>query len=241
MGNGFVDIHCHILPGLDDGPQDMAQTLEMLRIARQDGIGHIVASPHIKTGVYENSRQAIADAIRNINGGANGIFLYPGADIHLKRDMLEDVRKGILPLINDKNYLLLELPEYVLPPLAEIEKIIAGLRVNGVTAVITHPERNIAMIENISIAQRLIKAGAVCQVTAGSITGIFGAAVQKACLKMIKKGLVHAVASDAHDTRSRPPVLSHAYARISEKFGPDAAKAFFITNPFRILNGEPLI
>ncbi len=249
MGNGFIDIHCHILPGLDDGPSEMAQTMEMLRIAGEDGIECIVASPHVKTGVYENSRQAIADAVKKVNCEAKAsvipspagmVTVYPGADVYITRDLVDNARSGNLPLINDGNYLLLELPAYVLPPIAEVEKIIAGLRINGVIPLITHPERNLAILENISLVLKLIKAGAVCQLTGGSITGKFGGAVQKACFKMIKKGMVHAVASDAHDTVRRPPVLSEAHSMVAEKFGLSMARDLFIMNPLRILNGEPL-
>ncbi len=214
----------------------------MLRIARDDGIEAIVATPHIKSGVYENSRQTIARAIAGLNGGAEetGVSLYPGADIYISRDLIDNVRRGDMPLINDKNYLLLELPDYVLPPLAEVEKMIEGLRVNGVTPVITHPERNLAILQDISIVRKLIDAGAVCQITAGSITGKFGAAVQKASCKMMKKGMVHAVASDAHDTRRRPPVLSDAHALVASRFGLSLAKELFVLNPRSILNGQPL-
>ncbi len=241
-GSGFIDIHCHILPGLDDGAKDMAQTLEMLRLAAKDGVEGIVASPHIKCGVYDNSRQTITQAICGLNGSAkkNGVELYQGADIYISRGLIEDVRKGVLPLINDRNYLLLELPDYVLPPISEIEKMIAGLKVNGVTPVITHPERNLAILEDVSIAGKLIKAGAVCQLTAGSITGRFGAAVRKASFRMLKKSLVHAIASDAHDTRSRPPILSEAHSVVASKFGQSLANDLFILNPRSILNGDPL-
>ena len=240
MGNGYIDIHCHILPGLDDGPEDMAQTMEMLGIAREDGIEGIVASPHIKSGVYDNTRQSIAHAIGGLNGGANGIAIYMGADIHISRGLIEDVRRGALPLINDKNYLLLELPAYVLPPIAEIEKMIAGLRVNGVTPVITHPERNLAILQDISILRKLMKAGAICQITAGSITGKFGSDIQKASFKLLKKDMVHVVASDAHDTRRRPPVLSEAHAMVASRFGCGLARDLFILNPRSIVNGESM-
>lgn len=240
MADGFVDIHCHILPGLDDGSPDMAQTVEMLRIAREDGIRAIVASPHIIAGLYENSREGICAQIDLVKSRANGVALYPGADIHISRDLLENIQTGKLPLINDKNYLLLELPHFVLPPLPEIEKIIAGLKLKGITPVITHPERNFAILEDASILQKFLKLGALCQMTAASITGKFGARIQKACFKMIKKGHIHVVATDAHDVEKRPPVLSEAHAKIASRFGPSLASKLFIQNPSRILQGEPV-
>ncbi|MDA8326909.1 MAG: hypothetical protein M0033_11920 [Nitrospiraceae bacterium] len=218
----------------------MAQTIEMLKIARQDGIEGIVASPHVMNGLYDNSREGIGEAIASVKGAANGVALYPGADVHISRDLLDNARKGALPLINDKNYLLLELPTFVLPPMAELERIIAGLKFRGVTPVITHPERNAAILEDVSILQRLLDLGALCQLTAASITGRFGARVQKACFKMLKKKQVHVVATDAHDVKKRPPVLSEAHSKVANKFGPSQAAKLFISNPFRIVNGEPV-
>ncbi len=240
MSGGFIDIHCHILPGIDDGSPDMAHTIEMLRIAREDGIEGIVASPHVISGLYDNTREGIGEAVARVKSTTNGLALYTGADVHISRDLLENVQRGTLPLINDRNYLLLELPTFVLPPMAEIERIIAGLRVRGVTPVITHPERNVAILEDASILQRLLDMGALCQLTAASITGKFGARIQKACFRMIKKRQVHAVATDAHDVKKRPPVLSEAHAKIANKFGPSQAQKLFIRNPQRIVNGEPV-
>ncbi len=240
MGEGFIDIHCHILPGLDDGSPDIEQTIEMLRIARDDGIKSIVASPHVMNGLYVNSREEICRQIAFVKSRANGVALYPGADVHISRDILENARKGALPLINDKNYLLLELPSFVLPPLAELDKIIAGLRLMGVIPVITHPERNLAILEDASILQRFLNLGARFQMTAASITGKFGSRVQKACFRMLKKGQIHAVATDAHDVKKRPPVLSEAHSWIARRFGPSMAEKLFIRNPLRILNGESI-
>ncbi len=239
MGAGFIDIHCHILPGIDDGSPDIEQTIEMLRIAREDGIEAIVASPHAD-GVYRNSREGISGKIAYVKSKANGVALYPGADVHISRDILENARKGELPLINDKNYLLFELPSFVLPPLAEVDRIISGLRLMGIVPIITHPERNLQILDNTSILQRFLGLGALCQVTAGSLTGKFGTRSQKASWKMIKKGHVHAVATDAHDVKKRPPVLSEASTLVEKKFGPAMAERLFIQNPRKIVNGEPV-
>ena len=241
MGSGFIDIHCHILPGLDDGSTDIEQTIEMLRIARQDGIEAIVASPHVMNGLYVNSREDISRQIAYVKSRTNGVALYPGADVHISRDILENARRGALPLINDKNYLLLELPSFVLPPLAEVDRIISGLRLMGVVPVITHPERNLQILENVSILQRFLDLGARCQMTAASITGKFGSRVQKACWRMIKKGFIHAVATDAHDVKRRPPVLSEAHGWVVKKFGPSMAENLFILNPLKMVNGDQTV
>lgn len=240
MASGFIDIHCHILPGLDDGPPDINHTLKMLEAARADGVKAIVASPHIIDGIYNNTKQGILRAAAELRKHAGDIKLFIGADIHICRDLVKRVSNGELPMINDKNYLLLELPHYVMPPLREVERLLGTLAVMRIVPVITHPERNLPMLEDISIMKRLMTTGAIFQVTASSITNRFGSRIQKAAFRMIKKGYVHAVASDAHDAEKRPPVLSEAYEQVMKNFGPDEAGRLFLQNPMNIINGEPV-
>ncbi|MDA8168377.1 MAG: hypothetical protein M0Z59_01590 [Nitrospiraceae bacterium] len=240
---GFTDIHCHILPGIDDGPADVRLSVEMLEIARADGIEKIVASPHILDGVFDNTKESIASSIAGFRshleaiGSLNGVTLCRGADIRICRDMQQRISNDRLPLINDKNYILLELPSFVIPPLGELANLICGLRMSGITAIITHPERNIPILEDLRILEKFVEWGAISQITGASITGVFGARIQKASLKIIKKGLAHVVATDAHNSKTRPPVLSGPYARVAKKFGQSLAEALFIVNPSRIVDG----
>lgn len=212
----------------------------MLRIAQEDGICGIVATPHLMNGVYDNTKETIGKAIEELRNITNGYPIYIGAEVRISRDLADRIDNNELPLINNKNYLLLELPAYVIPPISELENIIKGLKMKGITPIISHPERNMAILNDLSIMGRLIKCGVLFQVTAMSIVNQFGRNIQKATLKMIKNGYVHVVASDAHDAEKRPPKLSDAYVMISKKFGKYVALRLFADNPLKIINGEKI-
>jgi protein-tyrosine phosphatase len=234
--NGFIDIHCHILPGLDDGPRSREEAEKMLAIARSDGISGIVATPHMLNGVCNNTREGIAKAITELNGAARGISIYMGAEVRVGMEFKRQIENGGLPLINDKNFLLLELPPYVIPPVDVLEHIVNGLKIKKIIPIFSHPERNMPITRDLSIMKRLAQCGALFQVTAMSIMD--GGNTAKAALSMIKKGYVHVVASDAHDSQKRPPLLSRSYEYVSKKIGKDPANRLFIENPLKIIHGE---
>ncbi len=237
---GFIDIHSHILPKLDEGPACLNESVNMLRIAREDGISGIVATPHVMDGVYNNSREDIREAITELGRVYTGVQVYMGAEIRINRNLLERLGNNELPLLNDGNFVLLELPTYVLPPLVELEKIVRNIKTLNINPIFVHPERNIPILNDLSIMERLICCGAAFQVTAMSITGHFGKRIQKAVLVMIKKGYAHVVASDAHDAEKRPPILSQGYEAVAKKFGTDTAHRLFKYNPLKIISGEDL-
>lgn len=233
--SGFLDIHCHILPGLDEGPRTAEQSLRMIELARRDGTTGIVATPHIIRGIYNNTKDIIARAISELNEAASRIGLYMGAEIRIDRDIAARVNTGELPLINDKNFILLELPTYVIPPLGELEKVIKDLRDRRIYPIFAHPERNMTLMKDLSIVKRLVRCGALFQMTA---TSIDRCDIQRAALKMIKKGYIHVVASDAHDDLRRPPILSEAYEMVSRKIDRDLANELFMINPLNIVQGR---
>jgi protein-tyrosine phosphatase len=236
--NGFIDIHCHILPGLDDGPHSRVEAEKMLEIAREDGISGIVATPHMLDGVCNNTREGISKAITDLNSAARGVPIYMGAEVRVGMEFTRHIENGGLPLINDKNFLLLELPSYVIPPANVLEHLVNNLRTKGITPIFSHPERNMPITRDPSIMNRLVRCGALFQVTAMSITD--GGNTAKAALNMIGKGYVHVVASDAHDSQRRPPLLSRGYEYVSKKFGRDLANRLFIENPLKIIHGEQI-
>ncbi|MGC2061514.1 MAG: CpsB/CapC family capsule biosynthesis tyrosine phosphatase [Thermodesulfovibrionales bacterium] len=235
MSSGFIDIHCHILPGLDEGSSTSEESVKMLELAHKDGISGIVATPHIVSGVYNNTKNIIDMAVQELRGLTNHIRIYAGAEIRIARDLTDRVVNNELPLINNKQYLLLELPAFVIPPLPQLENIVRDLIQSKITPIFAHPERNMPILKDLSIMERLIKCGAIFQITAMSITG---RNISSSAMKMIKKGYIHVVASDAHDTRNRPPILSPAYETISRKFGRYVADELFISNPQKIVQGE---
>lgn len=232
---GFLDIHCHILPNLDEGPQTLEESMAMLELARRDGITGIVATPHIISGVYNNTKEIIERTISKLDGSANRIAIYMGAEIRIDRNIPARISSNELPLINDRKFILLELPTYVLPPLVELEKIVEGLRDRQISPIFAHPERNVPIMNDLSIMERLSRCGALFQMTAMSV---LDHAPHASALKMIRKGYVHAFASDAHDAVRRPPILSVAYEMVSRKFNRDLADELFVNNPYKIVEGK---
>ena len=237
MNTQFFDIHCHVLPKLDEGSSTPEESVKMLQLAQADGIAGIVATPHIVNGVYNNTKEIIDNAISELKKLANHVQIFIGAEIRIDRDLAARVANNELPLINNKKFILLELPTYVIPPIAQLENIVKGLKMNEITPIFAHPERNMPILKDLSIMERLARCGALFQVTAMSITD---KDMRGHALKMIKKGCVHAVASDAHDTKKRPPILSGAFEIISKKLGNDVATRLFIHNPQKIIQGEDI-
>jgi protein-tyrosine phosphatase len=237
MNNEFFDLHCHLLPKLDEGAATLEEAVKMLQIASQDGIAGVVATPHILHGLYNNTKEIINRAISELTKVTNHLPIYTGAEIRIDRDLAARVANGELPLINNERFMLLELPAYVIPPILQLENIVKGLKENQITPIFAHPERNLPIRRDLSVMERLALCGALFQVTAASLSdpGLGGPT-----LKMIKKGYVHVVATDAHDTVRRPPILSVAYEIISRKVNRDTANRLFMHNPMKIIQGEDI-
>jgi len=237
MNNEFFDLHCHLLPKLDEGAATLEEAVKMLQIASQDGIAGVVATPHILTGLYNNTKEIINRAISELTKVVNHVPIYTGAEIRIDRDLAARVANDELPLINNKRFMLLELPAYVIPPILQLENIVKSLKENQITPIFAHPERNLPILRDLSVMERLALCGALFQVTAASLSD---PDLRGPTLKMIKKGYVHVVATDAHDTLKRPPILSVAYEIISRKLDKDAANRLFMHNPLKIIQGEDL-
>jgi protein-tyrosine phosphatase len=214
----FVDLHCHLLPGIDDGSQNWDDTLAMARMAAADGIGTIVVTPH-QLGSY---RQNTGDAIRRrtaelqqfLDDHQIALRVLPGADVRIEADMTSLLRSGeVLSLADRHRHVLLELPHEMYIPL---EPLLAELESAGMVGVLSHPERNQGLIADSRPVQRLVDAGCLMQITAGSLLGAFGPAIQKLSENLLTGGLVHFVATDAHGVKSRRPLLRRAFERVAE-------------------------
>jgi protein-tyrosine phosphatase len=229
---GFIDIHCHVLPGLDDGPGELSQALQMIHMARAHGTEAIVATPHVR-GMRQGLRREIQRLARLLSLRAQGYPLYVGADVEMGPWLLR-LSPGELPLLNGQRYLLLE-PSWCTAQ--GLKQAVFALRLKGVEPLITHPERNPFLRQHLEDLRAL---AVPCQLTAQSLTGQFGRAARRAALRMIELGLACAVASDAHDTTSRPPVLREAFRLVRESFGLQTAQRLFIENPGLILQGLPV-
>ena len=150
LSNEFIDIHCHILPGLDEGSSGIEETEKMLRIAGNDGICGIVATPHIIDGLYDNTRKTIQEAIAGLKKTNDTCQIYTGAEVRIGRNMLSRIIEQELPLLNDKRYFLLELPASGSLPVEGVENIVRSLTSNGITPIIAHPERNMVIVKDLS-------------------------------------------------------------------------------------------
>lgn len=240
----MIDLHCHILPGLDDGPQSMEESLSMARKAFEDGIRTIVATPHTLDGLYTNAFTEISSGVVGLQDALASekidLRLCVGADVHLCPQLMARIEKGDAVTINNAGkYLLLELPPQSIP--AAVKDEIFSLRLNGITPIITHPERHPVIQREISILYELISLGALGQVTAMSITGDFGGMVMACAEAMLAHRLVHLIASDAHSPDNRPPVLSPAVEAAEEILGShEEAERMVKGWPALILAGDPV-
>ena len=235
----MVDIHCHILPSLDDGARERVISLEMAQMAAADGITHIVATPHsnyqFKFDPEVNARKR--DELQKEIG--DSLTLLLGCDFHLSYENLEDVR--VRPqryTINGLQYLLVEFADSGIPP--SIDQIFFDLLSHKLIPIITHPERNPVLSRDLGLLEKWVGQGCLVQVTAASFTGRFGKQAQRISKSLLSRNMVHFIATDAHDTASRPPLLSEARRMIAEGQGEEVARALSEDNPRAVIEGRVL-
>ena len=238
----MIDLHCHILPNLDDGPQSQEESIAMGRRAVEDGVHTIVATPHTLNGIYTNHIQKVISDVATLQEAFSknhiDLRLYAGADVHLCPDMLERIESGDAGTIdNAKRYILLEFPPQTIP--SGIKDEIFNLKVHGMTPIITHPERHPLLHHNMDILYELVRMGALCQMTAMSISGDFGGVVMGCAEILLRNRLIHVIASDAHSSENRPPVLSQAVETAAEIMGSYKDAERMVTDvPAAILSGD---
>ncbi len=238
----MIDLHAHILPGLDDGPKKMDDTLELCRIAVEDGIHTIVATPHMFNELYSNTREGVLKSVDELRKRLLRedipLEILPGADTHITSDLPHLIAEGKILTVGDGGrYLLLELPSNLVPQ--GVEKLLFSLRLRGITAIITHPERNGEIQSNPETLESILKGGHLAQITASSFTGKFGEEAEKCAEILLNAGLCHVVASDCH-SGYRPPVLSEAREIVESLVGKKETRAIFYQNPRRILAGKDI-
>ena len=235
----MIDIHCHILPEVDDGPKSWETAEAMCRMSAADGIEHIVASPHANDR-YFYDREYLADLLRALQtriGGAPKLSL--GCDFHLS---LENMQAAIESperyCIGNGHYLLVEFSNFSIPP--QVDAWFSQLREIQMTPIITHPERNPILQEAPQRVLRWIELGCTVQVTASALTGSWGTRTRQVAELLLKQKAVHFLASDGHDTERRPPVLSAARRMVAREFGEEVAEALVEGNPRAVVEDEPL-
>jgi protein-tyrosine phosphatase len=233
----MFDLHCHILPGIDDGARDLDTALAMARMAVADGIRTIACTPHIYPGLYDNDAAGIRVAIARfqavLDEQAIALHLVEGADTHLDSDLAGAVRAGRVPTLAGSRYLLLEPPHHVAPP--GFEHQVFGLMTAGIVPVITHPERLTWIEDHYDLFMRLVDRGAWMQITAGALTGRHGRRPRYWSERFVGEGKAHVLATDAHDVRRRPPLLAEAREAAAMLVGPLEAGHLVVSRPAGVL------
>ncbi|WNF22669.1 CpsB/CapC family capsule biosynthesis tyrosine phosphatase [Mesobacillus jeotgali] len=224
----MIDIHCHILPGIDDGSSCINDSIEMARKAVNEGIHTIIATPHHKNSKYDNNRDSIIERVLDLNGKLQDeripLAILPGQEVRIYGEIVEDLEKGeILPL-NHSQYLFIELPSGHVPRYTE--KLVFELQLKGIIPIIVHPERNQEIIERPDVFYNLVKKGALSQVTASSLSGYFGKRIKNFSFQLIEANLTHFIASDAHNIDTRGFKMQETMDLIHAKYGVDFVYLF---------------
>lgn len=219
----MIDIHCHILPGIDDGAVTESDSLAMAREAVQQGIHTIIATPHHKNGSYDNTKDSIVKSVEVLNELLMNedipLTLLPGQEIRINGDMIDDIEKNELLSLNHTKYMFVEFPSGSVPRYAK--QMLFDLQVSGYTPVIVHPERNSELIQNPAKLYEFVRKGALTQITAASLIGKFGKNIQKFSKQLVDANLTHFIASDAHNTTTRGFCMKDAYNELRNEFGND--------------------
>jgi protein-tyrosine phosphatase len=241
-GQQFIDTHCHLLPGVDDGASTWEDSLAMAKLAVADGITTAIVTPH----QLGTNRQLAGSVIRAktahlqefLDQNCVPLAVLPGAEVRIEPDLIEAVREGeVLTLADRGRYVLLELPHEVYLP---VEDLLRRLRRAGLVGVLAHVERNQGLLAEPSIIPSLLEAGCLVQITASSLLGSFGTEVQKLAQSLVERGWVHFTATDAHGAKSRRPQMRQAFQRVTELAGYKTACELFHDNPAAILDDRPV-
>jgi protein-tyrosine phosphatase len=234
----MIDLHCHLLPGIDDGARDLEMSLAMARMASSDGISTIACTPHILPGVYRNTgpaiRTAVAQLQESISEAGIPIALVTGADVHVAPDLGVQLREGKALTLNDSRYFLFEPPHHLLPP--RLEDLIFGLQAGGYVPILTHPERLSWIEGHYDLIEQFACNSVLMQITAGSLMGQFGRRPRYWAERMLDDGLCHLLATDAHNTERRAPRMAEARELVAQRIGHDEATNMVLRRPQYILN-----
>ena len=239
----MIDIHCHILPGMDDGPGSFDEAVAMCRKAAADGIRTIVATPHFKPGSYEFAAARIMEAIDILTAELKkrgvDIRILPGAEVTVSPEMIAHLNVGNHLTINGGRYFLTEFSPLSVP--ADWDKFLLSFLDAGMVPIIVHPERNAWFINHPAALATAVRSGIMVQITAASITGDFGAEARDFSVHLLRNNLVHAIASDGHSADFRPSQLTEAVTLAADVVGRERAEALVTSIPQAIIEGQPIL
>jgi protein-tyrosine phosphatase len=236
----MIDLHCHMLPGIDDGACDINMSLEMAKSSVNDGVTVLACTPHILPGLYNNTGPQIRNALRDLQAALDDkdipLHLVAGADNHIVPDFVAGLQSGKLLSLGDSRYVLVEPPHRTEPP--HLEDFFFNLLVAGYVPILTHPERLRWVPSRYDSIKRLVQAGVWMQITSDSLTGGFGKTAQYWSQRMLDEGCVHILATDAHDCERRRPKLSRGREFAARRVGPEEAEHLVVTRPRGVLENE---
>jgi protein-tyrosine phosphatase len=235
----MIDLHTHLLPNIDDGPDTLEQALTLCRIAVENATTHAVVTPHIHPGRWENTRHTIQQACQNLQSElqSNNIPLQLGfaAEVRLSDQIMRQIENNQIPFygeVDGYQIMLLEFPHgHIIPG---SDKLITWLMKHNIRPLIAHPERNKQIMKDPTQLQPFIKAGCWLQVTAGSVTGNFGEHAQHIAHQLLKDDFVTVLASDGHNARARQPALKQAFDAIAGQYGAERAQRLTLHTPAKI-------
>lgn len=235
----FVDIHSHIIPGIDDGAVDMAEASEMLKLAALDRTRHIVATPHFsQLNTSDVLRVKTAELLEQAVLNNIDIKIYSGSEVLIDPDTPGLIENGKIAAINGSRYVLVEFPMIKIPAYAP--EVLYQIQLRGMVPIIAHAERYSDIVANPALVREYVERGMLVQITAGSLTGFFGRRIEKTAWLIVKSGMAHFVASDAHGARGRTPLLSKAAALVEKKCGKKPMQELFYSNGMAVLENREL-
>jgi len=236
----MIDIHCHILHGIDDGPETLEESLALCRVAAADGVRTIVATPHYKPGTYEWSGPKVLDAVSLLGAAARAegldLRILSGAEVSVFPELPSVLEAGGQLMLNQGIYFLVEFRPHAIP--ANSEAFLADFLKSGLVPVIAHPERNAWFVNHPEVLFPLVKRGVLLQITAASLTGGLGPQARDFSVYLLRHNLAHVIASDAHNLDDRPATLSEAVSLAADLVGEERALTMVTTVPEAIIAGR---
>jgi len=237
----MIDLHTHILPGVDDGVRTEDEAVEFARMAVEDGTRVMVATPHCKEGSWFNQRDSILEGVARLRERLAReqvpLELLPGSEVHLCPDLVERVKDGRATTLADNGRtLLLELS--LSQVAVDLENLVFQLKLAGIEVLFAHPERIRFFQDDFSRFETVVRLGAYAQITTGSLTGQFGRAAEQFSTEALRKGMIHVLASDSHNLRGRSPVLSEAVQAMTPLIGEARARCMCNEAPQALLDGN---
>ena len=239
----MIDLHCHLLPGVDDGSKSMDISLKLANDAVRDGIDYALLTPHHMNGVYLNHKKAVIQQTQEFQVELDrhkiSLKVFPGQEVRINGDLLTALdQDDILFADEGRRYLMLEFPDDDVP--SYTSNMVYELMQRGIIPIIVHPERNTKIMKKPDILYRLLNRGCLSQITAGSYVGAFGYKVQKFSKQLIQTGQAYVFASDAHDLPNRKYEMTNAFVKMNHEFGNDYVSRFN-ENAKRIINGDNIL